>query len=218
MEPRNLGQKTFAPAVETLGFLSEYSQEQIRQETMFVRCDRDFVTEHAGPITLQFLQFLEGEGWVIDTKLHQLRPGWLPCVGGYHLDCIPRDGENYQPRYLEIEDLCQDHDHVLAVLSRSSLTEFVQEPITLNAPREGELVYASFNRQILELKQQNPELTRHVKSGEVLRFNSEALHTGHPATESEWRLFMRACKHETKVLNEIRNQVQVYVKDFESSW
>lgn len=65
------------------------------------------------------------KGYLFDVKVHMLKPGMRPCIGGWHCDFVPRDEngtlqpqlvpENPLPMYLLIsgEPLAEFEDHRL---------------------------------------------------------------------------------------------------------
>jgi hypothetical protein len=102
----------FEPSHQLIGTLAERTEEEIKNEPMLYSCDPEFAMEAGGPITREFLAHLPMEdGWVIDSKVVMLKPGWLPAIGGWHCDAIRRP--NGQPDFAATPST---DEHVLAII------------------------------------------------------------------------------------------------------
>ena len=189
---------------------SQWPDFAIKTETMFFGADCDYVISHCGPITTEFMSnlpqdFLEESKVVIDSKVHMLMKDWMPCIGGWHIDDIPRTTPSGQPNYRNPE---YKSEHVAAVFGDCSFTEFLDEDIKLKNVPLGDRVYKQWNTEI-NCKSRK---TYKARNGEMIRFGYGGFHRGTPAIKSGWRLFIRASINtERKVVNEIRHQSQVYL-------
>ncbi len=196
-------------------FDKDYEQAEIKNEPMIFGGDLAFSRRHGGPITQEFLDLLPTDWidapFILDSRVHMLKPGWMPCIGGWHLDDIPRSGEESQPNFSLVNPATQ---HVSAVIGDASLTEFLDEEVELWVPPRG-LVYKSFDAQMVYIRAR----TQFVSSGVLFRFGSYDLHRGTPATKDGFRMFIRASIYSPRSpKNEIRNQTQVYVESFREGW
>lgn len=206
---------TFQPKWRVIGKLAEHTEEEVRNEPMLLGADRGFAWESGGPITREFIgaALSPDVPWVIDSKVVMLFPGMWPCIPGWHHDDVPRtrplDG---QPNY---NDPANKAEHVMAVVGDCSLTEFVDETVQLPEVPLARKVYQIWDRYLEAMRPG----TATVKSCDVVSFTWEALHRGTPATKQGWRFFIRASTSTTrKPRNEVRRQVQVYLKDPSLGW
>ena len=76
----------------------------IKREPMLFSCDLEHAKLLGGPLTREVLEKLEevlpaprgGRNWVVDTRVHMLKPYFYPAIPGWHGDAVGR-GENGQP-------------------------------------------------------------------------------------------------------------------------
>lgn len=191
--------------------LAPLSQDQIRQMPMLYRADMDFAEKNC-PALEEFLflarAYYPNRGGYkyesLDAKVTMLKPGWWPCIPGWHLDDFYRP--NGQP---DIENLTYHSSiHLMALFGDASLTEFVDQKINLPLPPQDEVVYGFYNREIERLKPR----TVICQENTIYHFSAFDFHRGMPATKSGWRGFVRLTfSNERPPKNEIRSQVQVYV-------
>lgn len=186
----------------------------IKQEPMFFSADMDFAYTNGGPITKAFIDgyLLDKTGWIIDSRVHMLMPGWYPCIPGWHHDDIPRSATNGQPNYDNPEYKAV---HRMCVIGKSAMPEFLNQIVALDKV-ENDVVYKVWNDQINNI----PGLrTQTLQSGDVVEFGEQDFHRGLPATQDCWRFFIRASRNTTRQFhNEIRKQVQVYMSELEAGW
>lgn len=193
------------------------SAETIRREPMFFSADAHFAGRVGGELTQEFLSYVGGygPGWVIDSRVHMLMAGWYPCIPGWHHDDVPRDRPDGQPDYLTTS---YKADHFMAIVDAGtgSFTEFLAEPVELEIPPEGRVIYRDWDDDI----RARPLLKRHtVENLSVTRFSWQAFHRGAPAVSDGWRWFIRATRSSRRpVLNELRTQVQVYMPTVTAGW
>lgn len=201
------------PRWEIVGKMPHFSQEKIRQEPMIFSCDREHARRFGGRIMAAFLKHLPVGRWIIDSKVTMLMPGMYPCIPGWHHDDVPRTRSDGQPNYTSAS--WDSASHVATVVGDASLTEFVSEPITLRVPRVGRTIYREWDKQL----RRRPPKSAQISSGDIIYFETEALHRGMPATKRGWRIFIRASINSTRrIRNERRSQVQVYLDDISLGW
>lgn len=211
--------------------LSEYSQEQIKNEPMFFNCDGEYAFHKGESITKQFLsRFLIDENIqnsgiyslkdiVVDTRVHMLMPGWYPCIPGFHFDDVPRTLDNGQPDH---ENPIYKSNHCIALINGDICpTQFAIGKANFSPVREDEIYY----------KKWHPEVVRHIYNGELktilapdrtlIFFDWNTWHQGTKCIKSGWRWFGRISWNTDRiknVTNEIRKQVQVYLEFPMEGW
>lgn len=209
---------TFKPNTKVIGEMPVFDVDTIKDETMLFSADYEFAAKKGGVITNHFLPFLDPmKDWIIDTRVHMLMKDWYPCIGGWHMDNIPRNTWNEQPDYKNPAFIS---DHVLCVIDvgTGSLTEFLEDEVSLTDPSQNRMVYDHFNEEINKKIGNGTINTRQYASGDVLSFDALTFHRGRAATGSGWRFFIRATTNTPqKAYNEIRRQVNVY-QDVKRGW
>lgn len=212
---------TFKPNLRQLGHMKDRTVEEIKNERMLWSADADFAFENGGPITEEFVKRLDhSKDWVIDTRAHMLMPGWFPCIGGWHLDDLPRDTADGQPNYKNPSYISE---HVLAIIDAvdeptGSLTEFLITEIKLPEPDPGEVVYGRWSPIITEQVRAGLASSKFVESNAIMTFDNMTFHRGQKAKTKGWRFFLRASTNTSrKAQNEFRNQVNVYI-EAEAGW
>jgi hypothetical protein len=142
----------------------------------------------------------------LDTRVHMLKPGMLPCIGGWHCDDFYRD-QFGQPVLTDIKVKCPQV-HYICTIGETALPEFINSPTTLDIKLA--TVYKSMNEQV-EKNKDNLRIWTPV-SGEVIKIGPDDIHRGVLATDSAWRVFMRLTFSNHRFpKNEIRTQTQVYL-------
>lgn len=206
----------FHPEFKVIGNMPDFDESIIKKEPMFFSSEKQFVLENAGPITTEFVKthLSDHDDWIIDSRVHMLMEGFYPCIPGWHHDDVPRNTPNGQPNY---DNPDYKAIHRMALIGKSSFTQFLNASSTMPAPREGQKTYGYWNRIIED--ETFDEWIYTAKSGEVIDFTWQDFHRGMPATESCWRWFIRASRNtDRKIINEIRTQVQVYLEDPVAGW
>lgn len=214
---------TLAPSAAALA--------KLKDEPMVFSADIEFAYRYGGELTgLTLDRLLSGghlrtnENVVIDTRVHMLKPGWNPAIGGWHCDAIPR-GADGQPDFDHpaIPDI--RHYFTVIDMGSGSLTEFVDPPEEFLAtlPRkapEGENLWGNHSRAIQDFIDGHAWETMTVESCGLYQFETSDYHTSRPATGHGWRFFLRASVNTVTKgpLNEIRKQVQVYMPDEHLGW
>ncbi|MBD9511892.1 hypothetical protein IB265_34655 [Ensifer sp. ENS10] len=206
-------------------------EDQIKNEPMLFSADPRFAYANGGFLTRTVLDKLTQRGKfapddhvVIDTRVHMLKPGWIPAIGGWHCDAVPR-GADGQPEL--------DHPaipgirHYLCVVDSGtgSMTEFLTANIADYLPRKArpeKNLWGEHSELINDwLGEDNDgDDTTTLQSGEIYEFSARDYHRAIPATGHGWRFFFRASVETlTKgPLNEIRQQVQVYLPNEDWGW
>jgi len=195
------------------------------EEGCLFGADADFAYHKGGPLTRWFLDTLEGVAgdpdpdfaYTIDSRVHMLKPGWYPCIPGWHLDLIPRDAGG-QP---DIDNPPEGDRHWLCCIGDCSLTQFLASPVDLERPSREEIVYNSFNTQINRLVNSGRIYPSTVSSGSIVEFGPSDLHRGQAAHKDGWRFFIRCSKTKHRMpANQIRRQSNVYIPiaDLDRGW
>lgn len=208
--------------------------DQIKDEPMLFSADPIFAHAHGGSLTRYVLNALTsrgkinpGEHVVIDTRVHMLKPGWIPAIGGWHCDAIPR-GADGQP---ELDHPAIDGiRHYVCVIDcgTGSLTEFFHDPeFTKGLPTKaspGKNLWGEhselINKRLEETRDADEETVTTCSSGHIYEFDARDYHRAIAANGDGWRFFFRASVNTlTKgPLNEIRKQVQVYLPHEDLGW
>jgi hypothetical protein len=214
---------TFNSQIKELGnFSNNFSQDQIKNETMFFNCDLNFAYENGREITRNFIDNLP-QSWKnckvrLDSRVHMLMVDWWPCIPGYHHDDIPRSTKSGQPNYDNPEYLSQ---HLMGLVNGDICPTYFAIGNHHLPKIENDLIYKRWNK-IVEEQIENKELEIYkAKSGTYIEFDWQSMHTGSKAIKSGWRWFCRLSRNTDRVnniKNEIRRQVQVYMEDPMQGW
>lgn len=202
----------FVPSWDVVGRMEEYPQDTIRLEPMVFACNKSRAVAFGGIIMENFVDLLPEGKWIIDSKVTMLMKRMWPCIPGWHHDDVPRTRKDGQPDYMNPR--WNAAEHIATVIGDASLTEFIDQKVELPLPRSG-TIYQKWDKLLGGMKLR----TRQIRSGDLVAFEAQTLHRGMPATESGWRIFIRASIGSTrKFYNERRTQVQVYVDDPSLGW
>ncbi len=199
--------------------LPDFTQDQIKNETMLFSADIDIARYFGGSITESFCKLLKEQSpkWdnaIIDSRVHMLMPGWYPCIPGWHHDDIPRTRSDGQPNY---ENMDYKSEHVAAIIGDASRTEFLKGDIHLPIPNMGRIIYSDWHEKVESLK--HNYLVSQIEPNRLVYFDWQTFHRGMPATKNGWRMFIRASiKTDRVIKNEIRKQSQVYMSAINSGW
>lgn len=211
-----------------VGEVSEqYSQEQIRHEPMLYSADLEFAIKNGGTIANDILFAISpsledvyldqaGKGLhpVIDTKVVMLMPGWLPCIGGWHCDDVPRGSYYDQPDLSLLGTKAVHFSCFVDSGLNSSQTEFLDGPLDIRHV-DRNAVWDSVDRSVKVAIESGMVSPVQANSSEIYRFYRDTLHRGTAAKERCWRYFFRLSFMGSRCQNEIRKQVQIY---HASSW
>lgn len=166
--------------------------------------------------------------WSIDSRVHMLMEGMIPCIPGWHHDDVQRSGTDNQPDYNH--PLRCEHA-VFIIGSDVSATEFAV----------GNANFKSWNGQGSMYGQWTDEVDAHVKNkvldvvkapeGQWVYFDDRTWHRGVECkVKFGHRLFIRIGMHYMMVdgkrvyvqppsrANEIRRNAQVYMKTPAQGW
>lgn len=208
---------------------SGVSEKDISEETMVFSATPQFAFDNGDEITRNVLSKLaevdpsisfdeEQSDWVIDTRVHMLKPGWFPAIPGWHCDAVPL-GDNGQP--MMDHPAVSDIKHYLFILdfNTGSLTEFLEHSHFYyeRMPRQAD------NQNLWGLHSKLIEpldlLKKSVLSGHLYKFDAMTYHNTAPATGHGWRYFFRASyKTLSTARNQIRKQTQVYLPYEDLGW
>ena len=214
----------------TRDFTFTASADDIKNETMVFSASPEFAYRNGGTWTRNAVHLLENIGAfddtdniVIDTRVHMLMPGMLPAIGGWHCDAIPR-GDDGQPDFSR-RDVIDHIRHYLLIVDAGTgaLTEFLaQTPdeFPQSPPPSGKTVWGHHSELIEGFLADGSLQKTAVESGHLYQFSARDYHRAIPATGSGWRFFLRASVNTMTrgPLNEIRNQVQVYLPSEHLGW
>lgn len=220
----------FDSRVSILGdFNANWDKDTIKNEPMFYKSHIDFVREHGGPITQEFLANLP-DGWddcIIDSRSHMLMNGWYPAIPGYHHDDVPRpkapEGSHFlsagQPDY---DNPAYYSEHLMGLVNAHICpTDFIIGKCRMTAVPEGELIYRQWHNELLRLLADGEVDIYKAESGKYIYFDWRTFHQAVPAVSSGWRWFIRLTRNSDTVKNpqnEIRKQVQVYLEFPMEGW
>lgn len=187
----------------------------VSSENMVWSASPEFAYENGGPLTKQFLDrakpyMKEGE-WIVDSKVVMLKPGWFPCIPGWHCDDVARDHSG-QPDFIHPENGSEMLISVLSGGTKSKTLWFdLNEVIKLPGIKT---VYKELDEAIHSVGTE-------FRDGSIVRFDERTVHRGSVAEEDGWRFFIRATKRSRRRVtqrNEIRTQVNVYLTDVNGGW
>lgn len=203
--------------VGSIDFSKDLDIQDIRgeREKMIYQGSIGFARELGGSWTGQCLNILKDKldeqdykDLRIDTRVHMLKPGWFPCIPGWHTDFIRRseDGDlQFQPE--------QDKDvRHFALCSHQPTTIFLRNR---NIELEDEN-WGDISRDIETRIQKRFLNPFQVDPGNLIEFNSLELHKGTKCEQAGWRYFFRATlfpegdERRGEYANKRRWQTQVY--------
>ena len=208
--------------------LKAFTEDQIKNETMFFSAKPSFAYMNGGPITRNFLeQFIEetkeevmlSDRFCFDSRVHMLMPGWFPCIPGWHHDDVPRSRGDGQPNYDNPEYRPQ---HCLALIGGDTApTEFAVGSCDL--PHVDGVVYRDWHPLVDGLVDGGALRRVSVPDRTLIHFNDHAFHQGTRTVKRGWRWFGRltwdAGYEKGRVRhNEIRRQVNVYMDNPMEGW
>jgi hypothetical protein len=204
-------------------FKSDWPEAVVKDEPMLFNCNSSNAYQLGGPITRAFIDAMPiaWRAWpcVIDSRVHMLKPGWMPCIGGWHLDDVPRDSEHGQPIF---DRPPYRSKHLMGLVNGEICpTQFAFGQFSLDVPDPPEVVYRAWDREIDGRLFEAREVTHwDAPSGALIEFDDRAFHQGTAARASGWRWFIRVSRDTDRVkrcTNEVRRQVQVYL-DVKAGW
>ena len=197
----------------------------LTQEPMVFGADLSWANKNGGPLTKTAIEVLLGypeftrlyaqvkagtKQLNIDTRVTQCMEGFLPSIGGWHCDEVPRGRQYSQPDFSQVNT--QGHRHfmvLLASVENHSCTEFVHEPFNFNY-RGSRKVYTELNEVVQWGLRFNQLTSFRIQPGAFYEFDQLAVHRPTPTVNPGWRFFFRASISDRPNSNSIRRQVQVY--------
>jgi hypothetical protein len=212
------------------GVVPEFDQLTIKNEPMLFNCDYEHALELGGPVTKTVLSNLPRD-WrdvplVIDSRVHMLMPGWIPCIPGWHHDDVPRTREDGQPNYGPDQPRSQ---HIVCLLNGDICpTAFATGTLDFAMPGLGKVIYGELH-EVVEQAIHDGHLTlSHAPSNRLVLFDDRTWHTGTSALSNGWRFFIRISRYFSPAgqpiargnerTNELRRQVQVYLPAVNGGW
>lgn len=197
-------------------------EETVKAEPMFYGASVDFASEYGGPITRAFLKAAFTQPWQgarLDTKVTMLIPGFYPCIPGWHHDDVPRERSDGQPEYFNPS---YRSEHMTAIVGTNwevCKTEFALGKASFFDVPLGEKYYKRWHPYVEELITNGWLNRKSLEYGDIVHFNDRTWHRGTQAAGFGWRWFARITKgSKAPIVNEIRNQVQVYLADPIEGW
>lgn len=196
-------------------------QDTIRHLPQFFRSTPDYIYRLGGPIYRKILDCapLEGERRLIsiDSRVHMLMPGFLPCIGGWHCDDFHRP-TGKQPDLFDLANKpeFQATHHAIILGADVAPTVFADESFHIpDTALQSDSVYRECHREIMRIKPSNFA----ARPGNFVTFGSLSFHRGSIATGRGWRLFVRITESDHyEPMNEIRTQTQVYLFSEANGW
>lgn len=207
--------------------MRNFTQEDVKNETMFFSADLEFAWNAGDRITRDFIRSLP-DNWrnrpnlILDTRVHMLMKGWLPAIGGYHCDDVTRLNRNdKQP---DMTDANWKSEHITALIGGEiSATEFIIGNMQLEVPEDGEgVVYKRCHKQIEKMLEDKSDNIKQVfiPSNHLVEFNHNTFHKATKATEFGFRWWARLSSYGSPrvVHNEIRKNANVYIVSEQEGW
>jgi len=198
------------------------------------RASLDDAARYGGEVTRQALSVMSLTGdrryITVDTKVHNLMPGFMPGIPGWHTDGVPRTVEGANPEGNEPPDIARQEQYEdrrplyhLIVTGDMCPTRFVN---TLNFDAEvGEPSHDLYKRLSQEVNAKHGvELSSfETMAGRPYTWDWWAVHTVQKAKKRGWRFLIRVTESDfleptTDVRAMIRSQNQVYVQSTEMGW
>lgn len=209
-------------AVEDHESIPGFSQEAVKNEPMFFRSSYAFAHQHGGPITHAFLDALMASdvplNFNLDTRVHMLKPGWFPCIPGWHHDDIPRSRADGQPDYATP---AYHASHCISLVNGDiAPTAFALGQISLPEVLPGQgPVYKHWHEAVDQAVNDGSLATQLIPSNTLVWFGWQSFHQGTRAVRNGWRWMGRATWNtDVPAANEIRRQVQVYLENPMEGW
>ncbi len=201
--------------------LTPVDEKNLRYEPMLFSCDFWTAMDMGGLPTQEFLLSLPSE-WhnnktIIDSRVHMLMEGWYPCIPGYHHDDVPRERSDGQPDY---HNPSYRSKHAMVLFNGGVCpTEFALGEDEFPDVDLGETYYKIWHPLVVDKINKGILTKFSAPENQIIFFNDRTWHQGIKAVKNGWRLFIRASRNTNrKVLNERREQVQVYLDNPMEGW
>lgn len=196
--------------------------DEIRNTPGLFQASLDDALKYGGELTRAALSAFDLHGdreyVVVDTKIHMLKPGFMPAIPGWHTDAVPRATHSASPVGPLPPDLARQIDlqsprmHLLTT-GTGCHTLFAVDPIELDLEANGTTdLYAEVTRK-MEAEYGGAFQEYPCRAVE---WDWWQLHTAQCARASEWRFLIRVtetdyCAPNSDLRDVLRTQQQVYV-------
>lgn len=211
----------------------QYDQMKVKNEPMVFSATPEFAWDNGGALTRRAITRVaamveheeELDNMIIDTRVHMLKPDWMPSIAGWHCDAVPRDRETKKviPDHPERKNI----KHYLMIIDSGtgSLTVFPEGDTTVPdvacvpVDQEQENYWGVHSRLIDEKIRGGTLGTQSVESGRMYSFDAFDYHNAVPAKGYGFRYFFRASVNTLSTpRNEKRLQTQVYLPSANHGW
>lgn len=194
----------------------------VKNIPMLFSANLDFAYRNGGAYTREFINQLSDEfvfsgDLIIDSRVHMLMPDYYPCIPGWHHDDVPRSREDGQPNY----DNPEYHAKHCMMLVNGDIapTEFAIGEAEFPEIEKGKVIYKEWHPMVHEKIEAGELQAVSAPSERLIYFDDHTWHRGTRAVKAGWRFFIRATINTgRKPVNEIRQQVQVYVDPIHLGW
>lgn len=212
----------FNSSVKVRGsFRSNFTTAELKNEPMFFNADLSFAYDKGGIITRAFIDAVPGDWWngnpVIDSRVHMLMPGWFPAIPGFHHDDVPRTTPTSQPNY----DNPEYHSEHLTGLVNAEIAPTLFALGKHSLPKVDGVIYRAWHPMVEQQLKDGLLTPYSMRSGEMVEFDWQSMHTATRAVASGWRWFIRLSRNTERqktMTNEIRRQVQTYLEAPMDGW
>lgn len=190
-------------------------------ETGFLKSSPSFVLKNENGMARQVLEKLRGilseddfASLAIDTRKHLLFEDHYPCIPGWHCDFVSRNAEGVIEPNPELD---REVRHFLCVVGEPcpELLHIDNLELDISTPHW---------RQVSQMIEEKGFVGVAINSAEITEIDATTLHRGMPAKKTGWRWFFRATlfpvgdKRRGDVVNELREQSQVYLVSEHTGW
>jgi len=198
------------------------SSNLVKNIPMLFSANLDFAYRNGGAYTKEFINhlsddFFYSKNLIIDSRVHMLMPDYYPCIPGWHHDDVPRSREDGQPNYVNPEYHAK---HCMMLVNGDiAPTEFAIGEAEFPEIEKGKVIYKEWHPIVHEKIEAGELKAVSAPSDTLIYFDDHTWHRGTRAVKAGWRFFIRATINTgRKPVNEIRQQVQVYVDPIHLGW
>jgi len=215
--------------------MEEPSSSDVINTLSLFRASLDDAARYGGEVTRQALGVMHFSGKrhyiTVDTKVHNLMPGFMPGIPGWHTDGVPRtkagaDPEGNEPPDIIRQEFFEDRKPIyhLLVTGDACPTRFVQTPdfmVGLGPPSHD--LYRDLSMSVNAMVKSRELETWETAAGVPYVWDWWTVHTVQKAVKRGWRFLIRVTESDflpptTDVRALIRSQNQVYVESTEMGW
>jgi hypothetical protein len=183
-------------SVERGLYLSDFTEEDIQKEPMFMDATPEFALEQGGPITRDFINTIKEEisfnslkPVIFDCRVHYVEQGQYPAIPGWHHEDASRVGnKNRRPEYINPQYRSY---HVMGMINGDICpTEFALGEVDFELP-DSDYVYGIWAPMVDEaIKDGQLQLYR-APSNQLIWFDDRVWHRASSAVKSGWRWWGR---------------------------